>query len=147
MIAAAGVLAVKAVKNKIQNVKRIFDYDKGDPNLEYKEGDSWLQRRKKDAKSLARKAKAAAKVGLWRSTPGDGFTYGDVRDFWLESGALDLFANGQIMGTAGAAIPLLQFLIKKNMLPKATKEAKANELHDLMHWFFGLAGIKGYQWK
>ena len=147
MIAATGVLAVKAVKNKIQNVKRIFDYDKGDPNLEYKEGDSWLQRRKKDAKRLARKVKAAAKVAIWRNTPGDGFTYGDVRDFWLESGALDLFANGHIMGTAAAATPLLQFLIKKNMLPKAPKEAKANELHDLMHWFFGLAGIKGYQWK
>ena len=42
---------------------------------------------------------------------------------------------------------MLQFLIKRNMLPKAPKEAKANELHDLMHWFFGLAGIKGYQWK
>lgn len=147
MVAATGVLAVKTVKKKIQDVGRIFDYDKGGKDLEYKEGDSWWERRKKDAKRLARKAKAAYTVKMWRSTPGKGFTYGDVRDFWLDSGALDLFANGQIMGTAGAAIPLLQFLIKKNMLPKAPKEKNANELHDLMHWFFGLAGIKGYKWN
>ena len=148
--AAVGAIAnitAKFVGKQTKNAKRIFNYDRGDPNLEHKEGDSWWTKRKKDAKRLARKAKAAYTVKMWRSTPGKGFTYGDVRDFWLESGALDLFANGQIMGTVGAAIPLLQFLIKKNMLPKAPNAAKSNEIHNLMHWFYGMAGIKGYDWK
>ena len=153
-IVATAFVAVKGyqyAKEKAQNVNRILNYDKAANGVNGELADdqdlSWWERGKRLAKRKLRQANALAKVGLWRSTPGDGFTYGDVRDFWLESGALDLFANGHIMGTAAAAIPLLQFLIKKNMLPKAPKEAKANELHDLMHWFFGLAGIKGYQWK
>ena len=153
-VVGAAFVAVKGyqyAKEKVQNVKRILDYDKAANGVNGELADdknlSWWQRAKRLAKRKLRQARALAVVKMWRSTPGKGFTYGDVRDFWLESGALDLFANGQIMGTAGAAIPLLQFLIKKNMLPKAPKEKNANELHDLMHWFFGLAGITGYKWN
>ena len=148
--AAVGAIAnvtAKFVGKQTKNAKRIFNYDKGDPNLEYKEGDSWWTKRKKDAKRLKRKAQAALTIKEWRGTKAAGVTYGDVRDFWLDSGALDLFANGQIMGTVGAAIPLLQFLMKKGILPKAPKADKSNEIHDLMHWFYGMAGIKGYDWK
>ena len=147
MTAAAGVAAFNFAKGKVKNVSRIMDYDKGLKDLEYKEGDSWWTRRKKDAKRLKRKAQAALTIKEWRGTKAAGVTYGDVRDFWLDSGALDLFSNGQIMGTVGAAIPLLQFLIKRDILPKAPKVAKSNEIHDLMHWFYGMAGIKGYDWK
>lgn len=147
MGAAMGVAAYKDVKKKVENVKRIFNYDKGDPNLEYKEGDSWWERRKKDAKRLARKASAAATVASWRGTKAAGVEYGDVRDFWLDSGALDLFANSTIMGTTGAAIPLIDFLIKKDLLPKAPGAKNSNRIHDLMHWFYKTAGIKGYDWK
>lgn len=115
--------------------------------MEYKEGDSWWERRKKDAARLKRKAAAALTVSEWRGTKASGVKYGDVRDFWLDSGALDLFANGQIMGTVGVAIPLLKFLIKSDMLPKAPAADKSNEIHDLMHWFYEMAGIKGYDWK
>lgn len=115
--------------------------------MEYKEGDSWWERRKKNAKRLKRKAQAAYAIKQWRTTPGPGFTYGDVRNFWLDSGALDLFANGQIMGTVGAAIPLIDFLVGKGMLPKGPNAEKANRIHDLMSWFYGMAGIKGYDWK
>lgn len=104
---AAGVAAYKAVKKKVENVKRIFNYDKGGEDLEYKEGDSWWERRKKDAKRLKRKAQAALTVKEWRGTKASGILYGDVRDFWLDSGALDLFNNSTIMGTTGAAIPLI----------------------------------------
>ena len=144
---AAGVAAYKAVKEKVENVKRIFNYDKGGEDLEYKEGDSWWERRKKDAKRLKRKAQAALTVKEWRGTKASGILYGDVRDFWLDSGALDLFNNSTIMGTTGAAIPLIEFLIKRGILPKAPSADKATAIHDLMHWFFQMAGIKGYDWK
>ena len=139
--------AIDAGKKVAKDVGRTFDYDKGLKDLEYKEGDSWWERRKKDAKRLKRKAQAAATVAQWRTTPGPGFTYGDVRDFWLDSGALDLFKNNTIMGTTGVAIPLIDFLIGKNMLPKAPKARNANRIHDLMHWFYKMAGIEGYDWK
>ena len=115
--------------------------------MEYKEGDSWWTRRKKDAKRLARKAQAALAIKEWRGIKAAGVKYGDVRDFWLDSGALDLFANGQIMGTVGAAIPLIDFLIGRGILPKGPKAEKANRIHDLMSWFYEMAGIKGYDWK
>ena len=115
--------------------------------MEYKEGDSWWERRKKDAKRLKRKAQAALTIKEWRGTKAFGVLYGDVRDFWLDSGALDLFNNTTIMGTVGAAIPLIDFLIKKDILPKAPAADKSNRIHDLMHWFYEKAGISGYDWK
>lgn len=51
------------------------------------------------------------------------------------------------MGTVGAAIPLLDFLVGKGILPKGTKVEKANRIHDLMSWFFNMASISGYDWK
>lgn len=32
-------------------------------------------------------------------------------------------------------------------MPKAPYADKATAIHDLMHWFFQMAGIKGYDWK
>ena len=146
-VAAASVLAAKTVNSKIQDVKRAFDYDKGDPDLEYKEGDSWWERRKKDAKRLMRKAQVLTTIRDLRKIETDGVNYGAVRDFWIDSGALDLFNNSTIMGTAGAAIPLIDFFIKKGLLPAAPNVDKANRIHDLMHWFFTRAKIKGYDWN
>ena len=51
------------------------------------------------------------------------------------------------MGTVGAAIPLIDFLVRRGMLPKGPKAEKANRIHDLMSWFYEMAGIKGYDWK
>lgn len=153
-VVATAFVAAKGyqhAKEKVQNVKRILDYDKATDGMNGELADdknlSWWERGKRLAKRKLRQARSLAVVKMWRSTPGKGFTYGDVRDFWMESGALDLFANGQIMGTTGAAIPLLDFLIDKGMFPKAPKADKSNRIHDLMHWFFEMAGIKGYTWK
>ena len=146
-IGMAGKALFNAGKKAVKNVSRILNYDKGDPNLEYKDGDSWLERRKKDTKRAWRKAQAAEAIYELRDEEVGGVKYGGVRDFWLDSGALDLFANNTIMGTVGATTPLIDFLIKKGMFPEAPKADKANRIHDLMHWFFEKAGIKGYSWK
>ena len=137
----------KPIVKLVQNVARVFDYDKGDSSLDYKEGDSWWERRKKDAKRVARKVMTAKMLADWRAATAFGINYGDVRDFWIDSGILDLFNNNTVMGTAGAAIPLLEFLRKKGILGKAPKADRANVLHDLMWNFFNFAGIKGYTWE
>ena len=126
-------------------------YDKAqnglDGELATKKGDGFLTRIKKWNARRKRRNSAVDTIEEWRGTEASGVNYGKVRDFWLDSGALDLFKNHTIFGTTGAAIPLIDFLIKKDMLPKAPKADKSNRIHDLMHWFYGKAGIKGYDWK
>jgi hypothetical protein len=152
--AATAYVAIKgihAAKKVAKNVNRILDYDKATDGVNGELADDknlgWWERTKRFAKRQLRKAQALATINEWRGTVASGVKYGDVRDFWLDSGALDLFANNSIMGTAGAAIPLIDFLVGRGILPKAPKADKANRIHDLMHWFFEKAGIKGYTWK
>ena len=150
-IAFAAIKGIQAAKKVGKDVNRMLNYDRAAEgvNGELKDNKDlgWWDRGKLLAKRKKRQAEAIATVISWRKTKNAGIEYGGVRDFWLESGALDLFANHAIMGTVGAAIPLIDFLIGKGMFPSAPPAKNANRIHDLMHWFFTTAGIKGYDWK
>ena len=146
-VVALGIGVVNLVSDTRKNIGRIMDYDRGTDEYDYQEGDGWWARRKKDVGKVMRKAKTLEMISQWRDYKFAGLEYGDIRNFWLDSGALDLFNNNSILGTAGAAIPLLEFLLDKGILPKGPKAEKSNAIHDLMHWFYQMAGIKGYDWK
>lgn len=145
------VAAAKVIGKTVKNTKRMLNYDRAKNGVNGELADdknlSWWQRTKRFAKRRLREADAIKTVLEWRWTKASGIDYGQVRDFWLESGALDLFNNNTIMGTAGAAIPLIDFLINKKMFPAAPPVKNGNRIHDLMHWFYNKAGIKGYDWK
>ena len=153
-LAPVSYYGAKIAAKAAANVKRTLSYDKKlkEPLLSKEDKKlPWYKRGLKLAKNFVkkqvRKVTTGGRLLLLRGHKFFDIMYGTIRDFWLDSGALDLFNNSTIMGTAGAAIPLLQFLLDKGILKKAPSAENSNPIHDLMFWFYNYAGIKGYDWK
>ena len=105
----------------------------------------WKKVKKVITKAM-RAAEAAKRLNQWRGVNVNGMSYGDVRDFMINNGVINMFNRGIIQNTVGTAEPLIEFLVDKNILPKAPKVKDATPIHDLMWGFFNWAGIKGYSW-
>lgn len=107
----------------------------------------WVWKKVKKVITKAMRAKAAAeRLNKWRDVSVNGMSYGTVRDFMIDKGVIHMFNRGIIQNTVGTAEPLIEFLVDKNILPKAPKAKDATPIHDLMWGFFNWAGIKGYSW-
>ena len=107
----------------------------------------WVWKKVKKVITKAMRAAAAAeRLNMWRDVSVNGMSYGTVRDFMIDKGVIHMFNRGIIQNTVGTAEPLIEFLVDKNILPKAPKVKDATPIHDLMWGFFNWAGIKGYSW-
>ena len=104
----------------------------------------WENRRRKgERKKRAKEAEKMLKD--WSNKEFFGIKYGAIRDFWMESGAIDLFRGKSIYGTTKVATPLIEFLVKRKILNKAP--GAKNALQHLMHWFYKFRGITGFVWR
>lgn len=104
----------------------------------------WENRRRKgERKKRAKEAQKMLKD--WSNKEFFGIKYGAIRDFWMESGAIDLFRGSSIYGTTKVATPLIEFLVKSKILNKAP--GAQNALQHLMHWFYKFHGITGFTWS
>lgn len=100
---------------------------------------------KRSGKRKDRAKEAQEILKNWSNKEFFGVKYGAIRDFWLESGALDLFRGNSIYGTTKVATPLIEFLVKRKILNKAP--GAENALQHLMHWFYKFSGITGFSWS
>jgi hypothetical protein len=111
---------------------------------------------------LEKRAKlGAARINAWKKQEFNGFSYGQVRDLMLlDGGVVASFKKRQIKNTTLTAIPILEQLIKMNVLSKAPSPEggeKPTAMHDLMWTYFkwtgdvvinnGYGDCDRYDWK
>lgn len=106
---------------------------------------------------LEKRAKmGAARIKEWKKQEFNGFSYGQVRDLMLEKGVVASFNRKQIKNSTLTAIPILEQLIKMNVLSKAPSPEggeKPTAMHDLMWAYFKWTGDVDlyskykYDWK
>ena len=111
---------------------------------------------------LERRAKlGAARINAWKKQEFNGFSYGQVRDLMLlDGGVVASFKKRQIKNTTITAIPILEQLIKMNVLSKTPSPEggeKPTAMHDLMWTYFkwtgdvvinnGYGDSNRYDWK
>ena len=93
----------------------------------------------------------AARIKEWKKQEFNGISYGKVRDLMLGGGIVASFNRKQIKNTTLTAIPILEQLIKMNVLSKAPSPeggGKRTAMHDLMWTYFNWTGdVKDYNWK
>ena len=97
-------------------------------------------------RSGKRKYNVLKRMGKLKDIEVFGLKYGDVRDWMLHGGVIELFKRNQIANPVGSAIPFLKWLVEKGSIIKAPKAKDATPIHDLAHNFFAFAKIKGYTW-
>ena len=139
-------MATDAVVKKVGDIKREFSYDKRDPNEgkeKIEKEDGWLKSGWKRAKnfwnSAKRKKQVHSRMGKLKDIEAFGLKYGDVREWMIHGGVIELFKRSQIANPVGSAIPFLKWLLDKGNIIKAPKVKDATPIHDLVHNFFAFA--------
>ena len=102
---------------------------------------------KKIVKKVSRKVAALNRIKEWRGKTYFGVNYGDIRDFMIDTGVLQLFSQGQIIKPVQKTIPLLDKLIDMKVIGKGSSVEDGNSMHSLMEAFFAYNRIEGYDWK
>lgn len=95
-----------------------------------------------------RKASVVKRMSMWRDVEWFGIKYGTIRNLMFDAGLFELLTRGTIMNTVGSVVPVLEWMVKKGLMPgKKSWLGVDNALSDLMQNFFEFAGIKGYDWN
>ena len=85
---------------KVQGWTKALEYDRkkegAKGELAYDENAGWWENKKRFFGRIGRKFDVRSIINEWRSKKFSGIEYGDIRDFWLDSGALDLFSGTSI---------------------------------------------------
>ena len=141
MIADAGEAIGKWAAKTAENVERAFSYNK---NSHTDEDSNFMVNA---VTGLAGIISDGARLLSWRNEEAEGIDYGDVRDFMIDEGVINMFSSGTIMAPIKKAIPLIDEMIDELGFPKAPDVPDHNYMHDLMWGFFNHVGFKGYDWN
>lgn len=141
LIADAGEAIGKWAAKKAENVERAFSYNK---NSHTDEDSNFMVNA---VTGLAGIISDGARLLSWRNEKAEGIDYGDVRDFMIDEGVINMFSSGTIMAPIKKAIPLIDEMIDELGFPKAPDVPDHTYMHDLMWGFFNHVGFTGYDWN
>ena len=142
---AVSKFAVKAASNIKKTITRTISYDKS----EKAKGDgTFWGNLKAGAKNAFKAAKSAARLAWWRLKSFNGVNYGNVRDFMIDGGVIDLFKGGTVANPIAKAIPLIRELVRMGVIAKDGSASHEDmPMVSLIKGYFDRVNIRGFDWR